>query len=422
MKQMLSHTDDLSKDIILKLSKEHGNAFYLLDSVRFRNNFQDLMDAFLAYYEKFNIAYSYKTNYIPKLCNIVNELGGYAEVVSDMEMEIALRCGVPPERIIWNGPIKSRDKSIQLLIAGGMVNIDSLQEAEFIAEMANRYPEYSMELGIRCNFDIGDGVISRFGFDVEGDDFHRAVELLNKKENICISNLQCHFANRDCDFWPKRAKGMVQLVQRMQGILGYKIRRIDLGGGIYGRMPDTLKYQFQKKIPDYKEYAKAVMLTLTDYFSSDSGPEILIEPGTALAGDSMKFVCRVEHIKSIRGKTFITVLGSQKNISMVNINPPIEVIHMSEDGQMYNDADIVGYTCIESDVLYKGFSGRIAVGDYIVFENCGSYSIVMKPPFIMENFPVLDICGESVEIIKKQECFDDLFRTYYFENTGENKI
>lgn len=413
MKHTLNRTDDLSKEIIEQLSKEYGDAFYLLNSTRFKSNYQDLVRDFSSYYGNFNIAYSYKTNYIPKLCGIVNELGGYAEVVSDMEMEIALRCGVSPKRIIWNGPIKNRDKVLQLLKTGGMVNIDSLQEAKYIAEMADKYPEYCMELGIRCNFDIGDGVISRFGFDVDGDDFRKAVKVLNEKENICIVNLQCHFAKRDCDFWPARAEGMVHLAQRMQSILGYRIKRIDLGGGIYGRMPDTLKCQFQKRIPDYKEYARAVMTTLADCFG-DSGLEILIEPGSALAGDSMKFVCKVEHIKSIRGKIFITVLGSQKNISMGGINPPIEVIHMDRDESVYNDADIVGYTCIESDVLYKGFNGCIAAGDYVVFENCGSYSIVMKPPFIMGNFPVLDICGESVEVIKRQEYFDDLFHTYAF--------
>ena len=49
-----------------------------------------------------------------------------------------------------------------------------------------------------------------------------------------------------------------------------------------------------------------------------------------------------------------------------------------------------------------------------MINNCGSYSLVMKPPFILPNFPVLDICGEKVEVIKKGEVFDDIFHTFAF--------
>jgi diaminopimelate decarboxylase len=38
----------------------------------------------------------------------------------------------------------------------------------------------------------------------------------------------------------------------------------------------------------------------------------------------------------------------------------------------------------------------------------------MKPPFILPNFPVLDINGETVEVIKRAETFDDLFHTFSF--------
>ena len=84
----------INKEKVCELRKEYGDAFYLLDSEQFRNNFLELKEAFSKIYPKFNIAYSYKTNYTPKFCKIVNELGGYAEVVSEMEMELALKCGV----------------------------------------------------------------------------------------------------------------------------------------------------------------------------------------------------------------------------------------------------------------------------------------------------------------------------------------
>ena len=80
----------------------------------------------------------------------------------------------------------------------------------------------------------------------------------------------------------------------------------------------------------------------------------------------------------------------------------------------YEDLDFGGFTCIESDYLYRSYSGELAEGDIAVFGNVGSYSVVLKPPFILPNFPILDICDTETELIKRKESFDDIFRTYVF--------
>lgn len=399
----------INSTVIEGLRKEYGEAFYLLDSDQFRTNFLELKEAFSSIYPKFNIAYSYKTNYTPKFCKIVNELGGYAEVVSEMEMELALRCGVEHSRIIWNGPIKDKERMSEFLLAGGTVNIDSVSEAEYIKELAGTTDKV-LSVGIRCNYDVADGVVSRFGFDVDGEDFKKVLKIVTTTPNLHFINFQCHFAKRQIEYWPARAKGMVELLDRV----GVVPERVDIGGGLFGKMADSLKAQFTSEIPGYKEYAEAAATVFTDYFKGkDNAPELIIEPGSAVVGDCMKFVGTVKTIKNVRGKYFASVLGSQKNISMTGLNPPMEVVHMS-DGEMYENLDMVGFTCIEGDVLYKNYTGKLAVGDAIVISNCGSYSLVMKPPFILPNFPVLDICGNEVEVIKRAETFDDIFHTFNY--------
>lgn len=399
---------NINSEIIRNLREEHGEAFYLLDSEQFRKNFIELKDTFSAIYPNFNIAYSYKTNYTPKLCKIVNELGGYAEVVSEMETELALRLGVDPNNIIWNGPIKNLEKLKEYLNMGVTVNIDSLNEANFIDAYANNIQK-KLNVGIRCNYDVNDGVISRFGFDIEGEDFNKVINIIMNNPYLHFVNFQCHFAKRQVEYWPARAKGMVGLIDR----IGIVPERIDIGGGLFGKMPLSLKSQFKTDIPNYVDYANAAATIIRDYFKDkDINPELIIEPGTAIVGDCMKFVGTVKTIKNVRGKYFATILGSQKNISMTGINPPIEIVHMNNELCDYQDLDIVGFTCIEGDVLYKNYTGKLAIDDVVVISNCGSYSLVMKPPFILPNFPVLDICGNEVEVIKKKETFDDVFHTF----------
>lgn len=401
----------LNKEVISKLRREYGDAFYLLDSEQYRNNFIELRDTFRKIYPNFNIAYSYKTNYTPKFCKIVNELEGYAEVVSEMELEIAQRVGVKPDRIIWNGPIKNPQKLEELLVAGGTDNIDSIEELAMVKAIAERHSDKMLNLGIRCNYEVGDGVVSRFGFDVESDDFRKVLEFVTMTKNVHFINFQCHFAKRQIEYWPARAKGMMQLVDR----LGIIPERIDIGGGLFGKMADSLKAQFTNEIPGYQAYAEAAAAIFADYFADkDVKPELLIEPGSAVVGDCMKFVGTVKSIKSVRGKSFATVLGSQKNISMSGINPPMEVIAMGGEQKEYENLDMVGFTCIEGDVLYHGYKGKLAHEDAIVISNCGSYSLVMKPPFILPNFPVLDISTGQTEVIKRGEVFDDLFHTFNF--------
>lgn len=400
----------MNKEVMNDLIMKYGEAFYLVDSQQFRRNFLELKDAFSEIYPFFNIAYSYKTNYMPKFCQIVNELGGYGEVVSEMELELALRCGARPENIIWNGPIKNPEITKTFLLDGGTINVDSKDEAEYIWDLA-KIAEKPLNVGIRCNFDVNDGVISRFGLDVEGEDFKKVLEIVTDTRNIRLINFQCHFAKRQIDYWHARVNGMIELIDR----LGIIPERIDIGGGIYGKMDDSLKAQFSSEIPSYKAYAKAAAASFSDYFQNkDFKPELLIEPGSAVVGDCMKFAGTVKTIKNVRGKHIATVLGSQKNINMDRVNPPIEIIHMGGRAAKYEDLDMVGFTCIEGDVLYKKYSGYLAKGDVVIFGNCGSYSLVMKPPFILPNFPVLDICGEQEEVLKRRETFDDIFHTFNF--------
>ncbi len=405
----------LSAQLLNNLAKEYGPAFYLLETETFEQNYKNLSDAFKKYYPKFNIAYSYKTNYTPKLVQIVNRLGGYAEVVSDMEMEIALRAGVSPKRIIWNGPIKNEKKVRELLLIGGTVNIDSIYEIDNIRNIAESHPNHTLNVGVRLNYDVGDGVLSRFGFDVDGDDLDTVLRFIKETPNLHLINLQAHFAKRAPEYWTARAEGMLKTYDKVVNEYGLKPERLDIGGGLFGKMPESLRVQLGIGNVTYDDYASRAAKAFAEHFKDDpDAPFLFIEPGSAISGDCMRFVCRIETIKNVRGKTIATVIGSQKNISMNGINPPMEIVAGGEARNSVENCDIVGFTCIEGDVLQKDYTGLLGLGDYIVVGNCGSYSLVMKPPFILPNFAVLDINGKDVEVIKRVETFDDLFHTFSF--------
>ena len=88
--------DNFSRTILKeKLKDISSEAAYILRSEVFEDEYDLLLDCFKKYYDSVNIAYSFKTNYIPNFLNIVKNKKGYAEVVSIMELELALKVSVP---------------------------------------------------------------------------------------------------------------------------------------------------------------------------------------------------------------------------------------------------------------------------------------------------------------------------------------
>ena len=417
---------EITWDILEELSNIYGDSFYLLDSHRFEQNYDEFLKAFRDIYPKTFIAYSYKTNYIPKLCALINRKGGYAEVVSEMEFDLAVKLGVPPQKIIFNGPYKSKKAIKKCLVGGGIVNLDSSYEIDIVEKIAQDNPEINMSIGIRCNFDVGDSVISRFGFDIDGKDFHHAFDRLKRVKNISIKGLHCHFSNRNIESYIIRVDKMLHLSKQL---FSPSPEFIDLGGGFCGKMGESFKKQFKYKVPSYQEYAEAIATKFRNFYQNideSKKPKLLLEPGTALVADTMKFVVRVIDVKTIRNKVIATVSGSKFNIiptSRNGINLPITIYRKSgRYYEEYNSIDIAGYTCMESDYLYKGYKGCLKIGDYIVFDNVGSYSVVLKPPFILPNCPIIEYNPKekSYEVIKRKEKIEDIFRTFDFNTKGEN--
>ena len=406
---------DLNFKKIKIISEEYGDSFYILDSQKFKKNYQRLLDSFINFYPKTSIGYSYKTNYIPKLCSIVNQFGGYAEVVSQMERELALSIGVKPSKIIFNGPYKQHKDIKDALLSGSRIHVDSLSELNIIIEIVKKYNEQKFKIGIRCNFEISDLKFSRFGISVENGDLTSAIEKVNKIQNLKISGIHCHFPNRDLISFEQRVDKMLEIADKF---FNNNLEFIDIGGGFFSNMTDELKRQFSSEVPSFDDYAETVASKIKSVFSSldeDQRPELIIEPGSAIVADTMFFVAEVVSVKQINEYKIATISGSKFNITpqSESVELPFKVLSNTNGVNKIDKYLIAGYTCIESDYLSKEYKGIINEGDFIFFENVGSYSIVLKPPFIHTNSPVIELKEDnSIEILKIKEETKHIFKTY----------
>lgn len=401
------------------LATHYGDAFYLVDLARFQANYAEFQAAFRAIYANSRIAYSYKTNYTPRLCQIINRLGGYAEVVSGMEYELACRVGTPPARIIFNGPLKRPADLTRALLAGAIVNLDSPYEVALVEQVARQAPQTRLTVGVRCQFDVGTPP-SRFGFDVTQPLFPKVLEQLRSLANCHLAGLHCHFLapQRSAAAYGAIAERMLELALTHFDIT--QLDFIDLGGGFFSKMTPALRAQFGQPIPTFQEYAAAIATPFAARFGPQGGPALMLEPGIALTADVMQLAARTIDIKCIGGRTVALVASSIYEIkpTLNQRNLPLTVFHGPPSGHtaVTGALDLVGYTCMEHDCLYQGYTGALAPGDYVLFDNVGAYTNVLKPPFINPAPAMLGYTDDSdqVELIRRREAVDDLFATYYF--------
>jgi diaminopimelate decarboxylase len=390
-----------------------GDTFYVYDEEKFARNFREFLAVFRTIYAPTTIAYSYKTNYLPAICKKAAALGAFAEIVSSMEYEIVKGLRLDGPRVIFNGPCKDSRTTEAVLVGGGIVNVDSGADLELILAIARKHPGRTLRVGVRCNL-RGELPFSRFGIDVGGKEFAATIAALRARRNVQLAGLHCHYPSRDLESFRERAEALLRVCDT---IWDEPPEFLNFGGGFAGKMPGSLKSQFDYAIPAYEDYAEAIAGPVAKRFGTGGKrPRLFVEPGTGIVADCMSLVTRITTVKLIRDKAVAVCGASVFNTSPTakSIRLPITVVGRAKKSRARAGTDIVGYTCIESDYLARDLQQRVVAGDFVVIDNVGSYSIVMKPPFILPNVPVVRWTSSTrgYQILKRAERPRDLLQTF----------
>ena len=393
--------------------------YYLLDEDKLAGDYQKLKRAYSALYRKFLIAYSYKTNYVPYMCRLLHKWGAYAEVVSRLEYDLACRLTGNTSKIIFNGPVKSYDDIETALNNQSIVNLDSFYEIENLGKYCRKYPRKKVKIGLRVNFALSKDAglpfkTSRFGFCFENGDLRRALLKIKEIPNVKVAGLHSHFSTKTRSRFVFK-EITARLCRIALNNLGGDVEYIDIGGN-FGRAPREMS---QLKFPTFSEYANTITGELKKHVNAKFKPYLIIEPGISLVGQAYSFICNVIEVKKVRKKKFVVLDGSAHNIkpTMHKFNLPVKVLDNNGETKRGNENkyQVVGYTCMEADILLQDFQGpEVKRGDFFVFENAGAYTIVLNPPFIRPHPPIIARKNNEYKIVRHAENFRDFFATYTF--------
>ena len=407
----LSHIDGTA---VSELIAQYGSPLFVLSEKTIRRNFREAKRAFETRYPRVQFAWSYKTNYLKAVCKVFHQEGSWAEVVSRFEYDKAINNGVPGDKILFNGPDKSKDDLFVAINNRSLIHIDHLDELYQLNEIADQ-TKVRPKVAIRVNMDTGIYPLwDRFGFNYENGQAWATINKIMATGKLDLIGLHCHIGTyiMSTNAYAVAASKMADLALGIKQRFGQTIGYLDLGGGFASQ--NTLKGAYlpgYDTVPCIAEYAEAITTTLLNAgFAPDELPWLYLETGRALIDDAGFLLGTVISNKRLTDGRRATIMDFGVNIMFTafwydhKISPAKAASGYTEDCVMY------GPLCMNIDIVRENVRlPLLSPGDQVVVHHVGAYDITQSMQFISLRPAVvmLDEMGKP-HLIKQREVLETL--------------
>lgn len=399
---------------VKRIAEEYGSPCFVISERTIRKTYNNALRAFKTRYPKVQFAWSYKTNYLNAVCKVFHQEGSWAEVVSGFEYEKAKRNGVPAEKIIFNGPEKSREELKSAINGGSFIHIDHFDELYELISLTEELNK-TAKVAIRVNMDVGVYPLwDRFGFNYESGQAWNAISKIMAHPKLILAGLHCHIGTfmLTSQAYGIAAAKLCDLAINMKYKWNKVIEYLDLGGGFASS--NTLRGSYlpgPDLSPSFDDYAEAITTAiLNSGFPQDELPTLMLETGRALIDDAGYLIGSVLANKRLSDNRRALVMDFGVNILFTafwyehKITPAQEFTHHSEEVVVY------GPLCMNIDKIRESASlPPLNKGDKVVVHKVGAYNMTQWMQFIAmrPNVIMIDLKGEP-HLIRNAETIDTL--------------
>ena len=341
---------------------------------RVRNNINTFLKVFKSVFDNFQCFYSFKANFLPEICNIVQSEGLGAELIGLPELKLALKLNFPPDKIIVGGPylpqeliekcVQEKIKEIVVYNMNDLVRINSIaKNSQTVQDICLRIntQKYGSKLGILLN----------------QSNVLKLKKIINECENLKITTLLSHYSTQMNNFelFKKNINILLDNIKILSDA-GIKIENINLGGGFPEAviMPENQLREVATKI-------KSLISNFEINLKS-----IYVEPGRYLVGDAGLLIAKIISITDDRW-VFLNIGNhicpkfAKSSIRFYNATR-IEEPHKFK-------TSIAGIMPTDQDVLAKDyfFTYDLKEGDIVVVTNVGAYNLTFSNrfPYLLPN-------------------------------------
>ncbi|WP_433742946.1 diaminopimelate decarboxylase [Falsibacillus pallidus] len=404
----------------VELAKKYGTPLYIYDVALIRERAKGFKETFDRLNVKAQVAYASKAFSSIAMVQLAAEEGLSLDVVSAGELYTALAAGFPTEKIHFHGNNKSEEElKMALEHKIGCIVVDNFTELSLLEEVCS---EMKTQMSVLLRVTPGieahthDYILtgqedSKFGFDLQNGQAEKALLAAADSPWIDLLGIHCHIGSQIFD-----TTGFVLAAEKIMEKLNdwskkhqFEPKVLNLGGGF------GIRYTSEDDPIPPERYVEEIITKVKEE-SIRYGlemPEIWIEPGRSLVGDSGTTLYEAGSQKDVPNvRKYIAVDGGMND----NIRPALyDAKYEAVLANRVNDpkeelVSIAGKCCESGDMLIWDIHlPQVQKGDLLAVFCTGAYGYSMannynripRPPvvFVENGRDVLVVRRESLEDI-----------------------
>lgn len=334
------------------------------------------------------------------------------ECASAEEVALARAAGCPADRIVFDGPARTRSELAEAVSAGVRLNLDRLEEIDRVAQMD---PSGALPVGLRVDPGVGEGRIaatstsgprSKFGVPLWSE---RAAVVDAFVRHGWLRGLHVHVGSAGVS-----AEQILTGVERVLTLAteieaaGGQVDVIDVGGGL------PVVYRPEDLAFDVSVWAHGLTrLGLP-------GRRLLItEPGRWVHAGAGFAVSRVEAVKRLGDARCAVLHVGADLLPRRALLPDVwfhDVLVLDRDGApkvaIEEPHALAGPLCFSGDLLARDMLlPRVDEGDLVVVRDTGAYALGMWSRHCSRAIPA--VWGHSAgawNLLRRRERLDDVVR------------
>lgn len=420
---------------VQKLTEEFGSPLFVFSEHTLRGKARRAREAFKSRYPKTSFAWSFKTNYLDAVCQIMRQEGWIAEVVSDFEYQKARKLGFEGKDIVFNGPHKPKAILERALAEGALIQIDNWDELNLIEELVANTKQPA-SVGLRVWLDAGiRPVWSKFGFSLANGEAERAAERVIGNPHLHLHTLHTHIGTYILapEAYRVAAQKLLALREHIQSTYDHVVECINLGGGFPSNsLLHGMTGPAEQVIPPIEAYADAIADAL-NHLPVKKRPLLRLESGRHMVDEAGYLLSTVVAVKGMNRHVVTSDMTGRdyKEQLVVGEDPRIGYVLDAGINLLYTAAwyqfaikpariinappmpsRIYGSLCMAIDVIRENIDlPPLQAGDILSLHPVGAYNLAQSMQFIAYRPAVVLIAEDgNTHLIRAREVLDDIER------------
>jgi diaminopimelate decarboxylase len=394
----------LSQNQLAQLARDYGTPLYVYNANQISDQYNKLQTAFANCNARFFYACKALSNI--NILKYVESLGASLDCVSINEVQLGLRAGFSPDRILFTPncvDFAEVDEGKQL---GVNLNIDNISILEqFGTKYGGAYPiciRFNPHIMGGGNYKISTGHIdSKFGISIHQ---LRHIERVVKSTGLHVNGVHMHTGSdiKDVNVFLQGLEVMFDLATHFPNL-----EFIDLGSGF------KVPYQDGDVATDINLLGVKVTEAFRNY-ERETGKKIQVwfEPGKFLVSESGYFVVKANVIKQTTATVFVGVnSGFNHLIRPMFYDAYHRISNITNPNGSERIYTVVGNICETDTFAWDRTLNEVREGDFLVFYNAGAYGFEMSSNFNSRLKPAeILVLDDKAHLIRKRDVFEDLLK------------